>query len=446
MKRLILLLLAISAPLALFAQYNATAVIAQPDELSAFRYLPGRLQMGDRLVAVSLGNPYVYFGQNIAGYGTLLDAFDADRGSADRSEDWRKLADKLKARNRVGAVAEAMPLAVAFRPGRESPLTFVLTTEVRAGVGASFNREFGELIMVGNKGMQGENIDLGDALSMRAIGIQTFGLGANYQLIGEPGDALHVALGGQLKIVRGLVSADLEINRASLYSSEPELRFDYDYSMRTAGLDDRYDVSPTQSSGSGFGVDLGGTVGLGDNIEISGSILNLGAVKFNKNITTYRGQDSFTWTGAESEQFLDLSRYNADSLIDRLRPKEEYGGSFRQNIGPMVILQAVYRLQDSGNEYDAHRLGLTYFQGLASGPLTSSRPFLAGSYLFHPVKALGLGASMGWGGHSGFALGLMLAVDTKFFRMGIGSQQLLGAISPTSGTATDVNLTLDFAF
>ncbi len=443
MKKLLLLIL-IACPWLAHAQYNATAIIAQPDELSAFRYLPGRLQLGNRVVGLSLGNPYFYFGQNMAGANTVLNAFDAERGSADRSEDWRKLASKLKDRNRIGAVAEAMPLALAFRPGRESRFTFVFTSEVRAGMAASFNRQVGELIMVGNRGMDGQSMDLGDGLGLRAVGIQTFGVGTNIRLIDL--DDLSLAVGGQIKWVRGLFSADLEVDRINFFSSEPELRFDYDYSLQTAGLDDRYDTRALQSAGSGFGLDLGASLSLGRNLEFSGSLINLGGVTFDKYITTYRGRDQFAWSGTEADRFLGFSRYNLDSLLDRLRPDEQYSGSFRQNIGPMLILQGVFRIPASNESYDAHRLGLTYFQGLAAGPLTSARPFLAASYLIHPVSVLGLGGSLGWGGHSGVAAGLMLALDTGFFRLGLGTQQLVGVMAPATGTATDFNLTLDFAF
>jgi hypothetical protein len=43
-------------------------------------------------------------------------------------------------------------------------------------------------------------------------------------------------------------------------------------------------------------------------------------------------------------------------------------------------------------------------------------------------------------------LKLMLALDPKFFGLGLDSQQLIGALGPTPGTAMDFSWSLDLAF
>jgi len=427
------------------AQYNATGWIAQPDELSSFRYLPGRLNLGEKTFAVSFANPYFYVGQNMAGIGDAMKLFDGKLSAAERKQEWRNMAGELKSTNRVGALAEAFPLAIAFRLGKDSPITFVATTEVKAGMALTFNDNMGRLIMTGNKGFEGQTVDLGDKLRFRAMALQAFGAGINWQVIGEPGDALSLSVGGQLKFLQGYLGADLEMNQASLYTSEPLMRWEYDYTMHTAGLDNRYEDS-RGISGSGIGADLGATLGLGENIEISASLTQLGAIRFTKNITNYRGRDAFDWEGVESNEFLDFDSYNVDSIFDRLKPTESYSGDFTLNIGPKALVHAVYRIPASGsNDFDRHRIGLSWVQGLSQGPFTTTMPYVVGSYVFRPVGALGIGGSAGWGGFSGISFGLLLAVDAGPFRMGFGTQHILGGLL-SSGTATDLNLSFDFVF
>jgi len=427
--------------------------------------------MNKEVGAVSLGNPYLYFGQNMGGWADLTKPFDAASSVEERTAEFYKMSDNLKKINRIGLVFDAMPLAVAFRTNKKSRISYAVTWEIRAGLGLSFNREMGQLLMRGNKPQLGTNIDLKKGFRVSAQAMQAYGFGATYQLLNKPGDYLYLAVGGRAKVLVGLVSAQLKLDRLSLLNNEREMLLDYGYEIRTSSLHGNYDPpSLWRPAGWGFGADLGATLGIGKNWELSATLMNLGYLRFNKKLATYSGGDYFPWRGLETGDFLDTDGYDFEALGDRFQPAEDFSSSYTQNIGASMLLHAIYRIPKpapppvkrsqlgrGGNyretditpyfrTYDIHRFGLSYVQGFANGPYTTTSPFVVASYFNHPVRKFGWGFSGNWGGYSGFSVGLMTAVELRNFRLGLGTQQALALFAFPKSKAVDLNLSLDFAF
>lgn len=290
--------------------------------------------------------------------------------------DW--FGSKVASSNRLGLELDIIPVAGSWRG---DDMAFSLALRNRTFFSGSVNRGYAEVVL---SGVTPERF--GDAkpvnFSSKAIAFSEISAGVSYKILELPtiGFAENVKIYGGIapKYIVPHYTSSIDFN-STLQVTDQEVIHDFEYTFHTVGqLTEQFRqyrsdsqnedftgnlgdyIDPDADSfnavqGSGFGVDLGGTVEMdlagplkqafswigGDkSLRVGFSITDLGSVVYDKKAGSFTGNDTFTWEGADLEDGFDdaLSdsirndiylNYNADSedkIVEKLPAKVNLGG------------------------------------------------------------------------------------------------------------------------
>ena len=237
-------------------------------------------------------------------------------------------------------------LAVSFRTG-EASFSFNVSERFQARMG--YSDALLQTAVVGNT--PGETIDLG-GYWLRGMHYREIGLGYNRRMLEEG----KLVVGGRLKTLFGLGNFTTRKSDYSITTgSEAELyalTLNADMLVQTSGLetlDD--DITPyiTNTKNLGMGVDLGATYQLNEDISFSGSIINLGFIRWKSDVMNRRSQGSFYFEGTDNDDLLtgggfeiDLSELT-DSIADAFEVQED-SSSYTTGLPTQMYLTGYYRL------------------------------------------------------------------------------------------------------
>ena len=293
--------------------------------------------------------PSVQVGVNNSGftYNQVVSRVETD-------EDGQKILDvgKLYRSTKVGRRSYANVnasldlLAVSFRTG-EARFSFNVTERFQARMG--YSDALLQTAVVGN--VPGETIDLG-GYWLRGLHYREIGLGYNRKML-EDG---KLVAGGRLKTLFGLGNVttrrtDYRIttgSEADLYA----LTLEADMLTQTSGLeafDD--DITPymTNTKNFGIGVDLGATYQLNEELSFSGSIVNLGFIRWKSQVINRRSEGSFSFEGVDNSELLtgggfeiDLTALT-DSIADAFEITED-SAAYTTGLPTQMYLTGYYRL------------------------------------------------------------------------------------------------------
>ena len=223
--------------------------------------------------------------------------------------------------------------------------------------------------------------------------LATYHTGVQYQV----NDRL--SLGVRLKRHRAMFNffLDREANDLEIFFGEEEWRLSSNTTIQSGlafdSMDDLYGAGLSLGANKGFSADIGIDYVLNDRWSVSGSILNMGAVRINRNLTNYQSRGEFTYSGVD----VDLSEGGfdgadiIDSLINTFEFKEISGESYTRGLPLQCLFGLSYRLapkhelqsmfqytQWSQNHYlnaSARYMWLAsrYFHGMAGVSLAQGR-------------------------------------------------------------------------
>lgn len=224
----------------------------------------------------------------------------------------------------------------------------------RSQINFMYTQDMFRFVFEGNgKSFIGERASL-DGLGFNMHTYLEYGFGYNRQI----SDKLTV--GGRLKLLSGV--ANIQTKKTELgITTDAE---DFDITIDGAAQINTSNINPfvdsTQSSdfnpipyafnfqNSGLAVDLGATYKLNDKISFSGSIMDLGSIKWKTNNRNFVTDDfNFTFRGVDLNEFLkdssDVFQELGDSIQDAFNQTENTD-QYRTSLYTRVYLGGSYQL------------------------------------------------------------------------------------------------------
>lgn len=270
---------------------------------------------------------------NVLGTSDIIDLMDS--GSDLYSND--KLFDRLKADNRLNVNLNTDILSFGWYRGKGF---WSVNVGLRADFGAALAKDMFSMMRTMNgfalEDVAGTNQSY--SLSNQTLNMKAYaeiGLGYSRRITEK------LTVGGRVKVLLGLARAEMNINQFDLnldvpnpqytnyadYESRGELSpsdwygAHYDYSANgnvittlkgggmtfdNNGMIDNFDLDAGDLgiAGSGFGIDLGVSYKVWDNLTVSASILDLGFLKWKESETTV------ATVSGEAHEMIDASNYD----------------------------------------------------------------------------------------------------------------------------------------
>lgn len=270
---------------------------------------------------------------NVLGTSDIIDLMDS--GSDLYSND--KLFDRLKADNRLNVNLNTDILSFGWYRGKGF---WSVNVGLRADFGAELAKDMFSMMRTMNgfalEDVAGTNQSY--SLSNQTLNMKAYaeiGLGYSRRITEK------LTVGGRVKVLLGLARAEMNINQFDLnldvpnpqyanyadYESRGELSpsdwygSHYDYSANgnvittlkgggmtfdNDGMIDNFDLDAGDLgiAGSGFGIDLGASYKVWDNLTVSASILDLGFLKWKESETTV------ATVSGEAHEMIDASNYD----------------------------------------------------------------------------------------------------------------------------------------
>ena len=430
-----------------FGQYNFPVMYGTHFTTQASRFQPTKLGQGIGIFEANMGI-YTAVGTNAINFGQALDLAGLDFGS--RKNDLTKakmneIVNSFAGYNTASVSAyTTVNMFYKFRrkkDGEHHKELFSLSLEYapRAEANITFSKEVARFFWYGNKQYANNPVNMGDVrVNMMASSEAVLGGAANIY----SNDNFKLRLGLRLKYI--IPIANVYTQRADATVQNVGTGFDQQTLITT-----RYEGSTSfpdavssstftkNQIGSGFGTDLGITAEFKNHIVATLSVLDVGQVRYDKNVKNYALSKNFVFDGISV-----TGNGQTGSVIDSLGTALKYTETAKAYTAPLptrMILQGEYHIKKKDKddrEHTKHAFYFTYIQGFRNYGVATTRPVVNVGYSFNIKKIFNTGASFGFSGQSGFTAGLWLSTRFLGTTFGIGCDNLAPLISPNSANAS----------
>ena len=261
--------------------------------------------------------------------------------------------DKLENENEFNSTLDIQTLGIGIKLNK----FFVsLSHRIRFDSDLRYSEELAQLIWNGNAQFIGETVEFGPELFVNSF--HEIGLGVQYQITDKLG------VGGKLKYLSGIGSIVTKNSEASLYTSDDiyQLTFNTDYSLQTASFlsiegvsdfnftIDQFTLDNLFSSNSGVGFDLGLNYQINSKLNLSASVVDLGAITWQDQTKEYASVGSYDYDGVDLSNFFADDSLEFDIKLDTLEQifgfQERTTDSYRTNLNSNFYLSGQYELSD----------------------------------------------------------------------------------------------------
>ncbi len=257
------------------------------------------------------------------------------------------LAENLNFRDNefMHAGASVDLLALSFKAGKNR-FSLNVTEHVQARL--HYNDGLFNVLAQGN--IPGSNAQIGN-YRMNAIHYREAGIGFNRKLLEDN----RLVVGGRVKVLFGMANVNTVRSDVNLQTGTEaemyEITATSDILVQTSGVDmiesGELDYLLNLDN-RGVGVDLGATYEYSNALQLSASVINLGAIQWNEGVTNYVSRGEFTFRGIEGDGVLNGSlSVDPAEITDSLQNAfafEETQESYRTMLPTQVYLSAFYRL------------------------------------------------------------------------------------------------------
>lgn len=328
-------------------------------------------------------------------------------------------------------------LAAFILTTKKSTFSFTAGAIVNAGV--SYPKDLLRLAFYGNGGPEflGQRAAI-DNLGVDALGYLEFGAGYNRKI----GDKLVV--GGKLKYLVGLANIQTERMQAGITTDATTYELALDGAARintsnTAFFDDLSDPMALLNNlkvtnNHGIGLDLGATYALNDRINLSASIIDLGAITWRDDVTNYEIEEfSFNYKGIDVIEFLNDSTAVFDAISDSLETAsdiKETNNKYSTNLFTKAYLGGNFEITDFFN------VGLVWFSSFNPSRYMTAVNVSANVKLSHWLSAT---ANYGLYSYRDSNIGLGASVRTGPIQFFVMTDNVFAAINPQSAKNWHVN-------
>jgi hypothetical protein len=442
-SRLLLAALLMIFSRGLDAQNSSLLLFSDHFSLNASRFAPAAYGNDEGRFSFSLPYIYAYAGNSAIDRGLF---FSAMRTGKISEAEMNATVDDLKERNYISTGTEISPFSAGYTlaTGGVERVSFTAGITQQAYAKVIFSNDLANLAWYGNKSTAGKVIDLGP-FAATALMRREYYLGASAP-VWKKGE-LSLRAGVRAKLLRGYAAGHLEDANALFYTSEDgdQISVSTSFTGRTAGMED---FNPFETTGRGFGMDLGVTARYGTRWTVDASIIDLGKMRFDEQVVSYIADpQTVNFEGVEIVNG-EVDENGLDSMFSEFDVRTEEGGEFTLKNSTRLVLRGSYSFQQFDEHqgwYPAHTITATYEQGFAELDRSSLHPAFGLAYTYDLKGILQVGSSMTYQLHQ-FNIGAFASVAGGPFRFGLASSNLSGLVFGGHGLGTDVSMAMEFHF
>lgn len=297
---------------------------------------------------------------NVLGINDIIDVLDSGEDIFSNDD----LYDRLKTDNRLNVNLNTEILSFGWYAGKGF---WNVNVGLRGDIGASIPKSMFEYL---------RNVDRTDnitgSFSDMNFNINTYaeiGVGYSRQLTEK------LSVGGRVKVLLGIAHAEMEVNNFDVYVDEDLQNGNYENlnpyqtygranvdahistTMKGGGLSfnestgqiEGFDINGDNLgiAGAGFGIDLGASYKVWDNLTVSAAVLDLGFIKWKESETTVAAPENsnFEVTGSNYQDFVDgdfLSMERFNFVQDK-----DAASKSKTTLASTILLAGEYGLLDN---------------------------------------------------------------------------------------------------
>ncbi len=334
--------------------------------------------------------------------------------------DDENMLSKLKDKNYLGIDYQHELLAFGFKSSRENYYSFNLTE--RANVRLGYPKDLFYLALKGN-----------DYFVQEDRKASFSGLGANVAHYREMGVGFsrywldNLTAGARVKILFGMGNVNFAKTDLSLYTnpdtydfnihsdvlintSLPLFEIEVDSETNEFSINEKDGFLPEDyllnMNNLGFAIDIGGVYEITDRFLLGLSVLDLGFVSWNSDVSNLALKGDFDFTGISLDDFFDEDANAFEDILDSISGSFEFektSSGYRTMLPTHVLLSGTFKMSDR------HKAGLMARGEFYDG---SFYPSFTAAYSIQPIRAIGasLSYSIIYGNYSNIGAGLHINI------------------------------------
>ena len=307
-----------------------------------------------------LGSFNVGTSSNVLGINDIVDVLDSGEDIFLNDD----LYSRLKSDNRLNVNLKTDVLSFGWYAGKGF---WNVNVGLRADVGASIPQSMFEYLRRVNN-----TEDINGSFSNMNFNLNAYaeiGLGYSRQITEK------LSVGGRVKVLLGIARAEMAVDNFDIYVDDALTNGDYtelnpyqtygsatvnarvSTTMKGGGLSfdettgqiDGFDIDGSNFgiAGAGFGIDLGASYKVWDNLTVSAAVLDLGFIKWKEGETTVAApaNGSFEVTGSNYQDFLDGDFLSMDRF--NFVQDKEAAEDTKTTLASTILLAGEYGLLDN---------------------------------------------------------------------------------------------------
>ena len=341
------------------AQYLRTSYFMEGTS-SRLELNPGLQPMRGYFNIPVLGSFNVGTSSNVLGIKDIVDVLDSGEDIFLNDD----LYSRLKSDNRLNVNLKTDVLSFGWYAGKGF---WNVNVGLRADVGASIPQSMFEYLRRVNN-----TEDINGSFSNMNFNLNAYaeiGLGYSRQITEK------LSVGGRVKVLLGIARAEMAVDNFDIYVDDALTNGDYtelnpyqtygsatvnarvSTTMKGGGLSfdettgqiDGFDIDGSNFgiAGAGFGIDLGASYKVWDNLTVSAAVLDLGFIKWKEGETTVAApaNGSFEVTGSNYQDFLDGDFLSMDRF--NFVQDKEAAEDTKTTLASTILLAGEYGLLDN---------------------------------------------------------------------------------------------------
>ncbi len=221
-----------------------------------------------------------------------------------------------------------------------------------------YPKDFMQFLIEGNASFGNQTASF-DGLGINANHYREYGVNFNRTLKND-----RLTVGVRLKYLYGMENINTATSDIDIYTDPNtyDISTNSEIKLNTSGLSDSIVKIGDYLFGrnnKGYGADFGFNYKVNEKISINGSVIDLGFIKWNNNVTNYTSKkNQFSYTGIDIDEFIlnDTSSTNGSKSFDRVLDSlektfniEETNNSYTSSLATQIYFGGKYHLDNSSN-------------------------------------------------------------------------------------------------
>jgi hypothetical protein len=463
MKNRILLHVALLFNLHGIAQINFNEINNLQTSNAASKYLPSLMGRDSYVLDANLFNAYATAGNSFI---SLYDINHIGDSLGVNEYYFDRLLEKSRKKNTIFAGTDLDLINTTFHIRREDESTLTLGFGIRQRneFQFTFDKNLLALLYKGNAPFAGQSISL--LPNINYLSLLDYHVSGAYTFKNLDFGGRKLKAATTLHRYVGISNIQTRRSNISFFTNEDGRYIDVtaDLDVHVApGVDSAY-LSDTEFNentirkfilkghGSGWGIDLGVSTDLTEQIDMHASLIDFGFIRFDDSSLNYTRSSTIRYDGVNIDGIIDptvTSNFEGDSLINFLKLAESREG-YTITMPTKFLVCAEWHSPRKNAEripYSTHSTFVTYVQGLSNYLSASAYPCLNIGYTFSAGNIFSTGFNTTIGGmYGGIQAGGFFSLRLRLVKVSVGSNNLLAAISERSARASDGFLSCSILF